>query len=521
GTAILDAHSNYSVNGTLNSRDLSLRSGTTQVSNMNLYSPFHADPYLVSLDGLKLSALGGDLSAKIVIERMQLASLDSTLRNFSLPVLAAVFSGKHLGYSGTIDGSFKARADLKSKGATGYSAEARLSIVPGTHGVPISGRLDANYRGASGAVDLGQSYVATPNSRIDLSGALNRRIDINLVSHNLNDFLPAANFVSSHPQTSLPVSLRGGIAKVQAEISGNLSAPRISGHVGMNEFAVEQRPFNQFAVDLAASPAGLSVQNGLLTGAKLQTNFDGSIGLRRWKPIPSSALQANLAVTKGNVADLLSLARESSIQADGQLTADVHVNGTYGNPLGNATLQVLNGSVYQQPFSRLSAGVNLGDQLITISNLELDTADGSINAKGAFRHPRESFTVGHAQLQVAASNIQLAQLQPLQERSPGTAGTIQLTVRGAADIHSSGSHAEFVPDSLDADLSATGLRVQNQSAGDLKAIVRTNNGTVSYNLVSDFAGSNVKVNGRTALAMDYPTTADASIQNLSIEKVLR
>ena len=50
---------------------------------------------------------------------------------------------------------------------------------------------------------------------------------------------------------------------------------------------------------------------------------------------------------------------------------------------------------------------------------------------------------------------------------------------------------------------------------------RTNNGTVNYNVSSNFAGSAIRVEGRTALAKNYPTTADASIQNLSISKTLQ
>lgn len=522
GTARLDAQRNYLVNGTLNSRNLALRSGTTEVSGMKLSSPFHADPYLISLDGLKLSALGGDLAAKIFVEKMQLLSLESRLRNFSLPVLAAVFTGKHLGYAGTIDGSLKARGDLKAKGMTGYNAETRLSIVPGSRGVPVSGRLDATYNGATGLVDLGQSFIAMPRTRIDLSGALNRRIDLKLVSHNLNDFLPAVNFASSKPETSLPVSLRsGGAATAAAEITGKLSAPHITGHMAMTHFSVQQHPLDQFSFDLAASPAQASLQNGLLTGNGVQANFDASIGLRKWKPRPVSPVKADLVVRNGDVPALLGLAGESSIPATGQLTADAHIGGTYGDPLGSATLQVVNGSAYRQPFTRLYGGVNLTDQLITITNLELDTAGGRLTANGTFRHPRNSFTTGHTQLQLAAQNIQLTEIEPLQERSPGAAGTIQLTAGAAADLQKPAKQTEFTLDNITADLSASGLRVQNQSAGDLKAAVRTNNGAANYDLVSNFAGSNVHVNGRTSLAKGYATTADASIRNLAIEKVLQ
>ncbi len=521
GSAKQDAQNNYAVDGTLNSKGLSVRSGTTRLSDVSLYSPFHADPFLISLDGLKLNAFGGSLAAKIFVEKMQRLSVEGSLRNFSLPVLAHSFTGKRLGYDGSIDGSIKAQGDLKAKGTTGYAAEARLSIVPGRRGVPVSGRVYANYVGASDTVDLGKSYLVLPNSRVDLSGSLNRRIDVNLVSHNLNDFLPAANFAAAKPQASLPVTLQGGTASLQAQITGDLSAPHITSHLAMNRFAVEQRSFDRFAVDLAASPSGATVQNGMLTRNTLQTTFDASIGLRKWSPVPRSPLAANLSMHNGDLADLLSLAGESSIPATGDLNADVHINGTYGDPLGSATLQVLHGSAYNQPIDRLYANVNLSDQLISLSTLELAAAGGRVDLSGTFQHPRDSFTVGHAQFHVATSNVQLANIRPLQRESPGVTGLIQLTADAAADVREVNKQSEVTVSNISADLSAGGLRVQNQDAGNLTAIARTSAGNVNYNVTSDFAGSTIKVNGRTALAKDYPTSADASIQNLSIEKTLQ
>ncbi len=112
----------------------------------------------------------------------------------------------------------------------------------------------------------------------------------------------------------------------------------------------------------------------------------------------------------------------------------MHINGTYGDPLGSATLQVVNGSAYGQPFDRLYANVNLADRLITLSPLELDAAGGRIDVNGTFQHPRDSFTVGHAQFHVTTSNVQLANIQPLERESPGVAGAIQLTADAAADV---------------------------------------------------------------------------------------
>ncbi len=515
GAAKLDRQNNYLVDGMLTSKGISVRSGATRLS-----SPFHADPFLLSMDGLKLHAFGGDLAAKVFVEKSQSLSIEGVLRNFSLPVLARSFTGKTLGYDGALNGSIKAAGNLDVKGTTGYTAEAQIAIVPGRRGVPVSGRLFATYIGKDGAVNLGQSYVVLPNSRLELSGSLNKRIDLNLVSHDLNDFLPAANFGAVKPVTSLPLTLQSGTANLSAQITGNLAGPRITSHVALSRFALEQRPFDQFAADLTASPSGATIQNGLLSSRALRTAFDASIGLRQWSPISGSPLVANVSLRNGDLADLLALGGEGTIPATGSLTADVHVNGTYGNPLGSATLQVLNGSVYNQPLDKLFANISLSDQSITLSTLELDAAGGRFNVNGSFRHPRDSFTTGHAQLHAATTNVQLANFQLLQKQSPGIAGAIQFAADAGADLHEVNKESEIAVSDVTADLSARGLKLQNQSAGDLTATARTNNGNVSYSVASNFAGSKVEVSGQTALTKDYATNADAKIQGLSVEKLL-
>lgn len=521
GAVTLDNRKEYAVNGTMNSSGLSVRSGTTQIRDVTIYSPFHADPYLISLDGLKLGALGGSLAAKIFLEKMQDLSVEGNLRNFSIPVLAAALTGKQIGYDGFLDGSLLARGNVNAKGATGYTAEARLAIVPGRHGVPVNGRVNANYVGKTGALDLGQSYIALPNSRLEIGGSINQHVDIALTSRNLNDFLPAANFGSAEPQTSLPVTLQGGAVHLTAQVTGNTASPHITGHVEMSDFALEKRSFSSLALDLAASPYGAAVQNGRLAGAGLDTKFDGSIGLVKWSPHPSSPVSANVILRNGELADLAGLAAESSLKASGAVTADVHVNGTYGDPLGAATVQVTNGSVYEQPFSKFSAQVNLTHGLATLSQLEVDAAGGKISARGTLQHPTESFMTGHVQLRLNTDHVQLADVEMLAKQNAGVAGVIQLAANVSADLENRNNQASVNVSNFTADLAANRLRVQNQDAGSLTATARTSGTNVDYRLDSDFAGSSIKVQGRTALVKEYSTTATASIRGLSVAKALQ
>ncbi len=404
---------------------------------------------------------------------------------------------------------------------TGYRATTRLAILPGGHGVPIRGQINADYVGARGAVDLGNSYMALPNTRLDLSGALNQHLHLNLLSHDLNDFLPAINFGAKTPQKSLPVRLQGGSVALAADVQGNLSTPEVSSHFAMTNFAVGSGSFDNLVWDLAASPSGAAIRNGALTHNNLRTTFDGTLGLQKWSPVPASPVNINLELRNATVMDLLALAGSSSIPASGAITADVHINGSYGNPLGVASFQIVNGSAYKQAFEYLGAKINLSDRLITLAPFELRSQAGNITGTARFEHPQNSFTLGKAQIHVASSPLQLSNVEPLQEASPGTAGAVQFSADATGEMTEVRDQSSFELGNVSADFSAQGLRVQNQDAGNLTARARTVGRTINYQATSNFAGSSVNVSGKTTIAKDFPTTADASIKNLSIEKLLR
>jgi translocation and assembly module TamB len=521
GTAHFDLKGNYAVDGRLNSRALSVKTASADVSNLALASPFHADPFLVSLDGLRLDAFGGSVAVKLFIERLANLSVEARLKNFSLPSLVSSLTGKPLGYDGIASGLVTAKGNLKSPGTTGYSATAHLDVVPGRRGIPLSGRIYGTFSGPGSVIKLEQSYLALPNTRLNVNGVLDKQLDITFLSENLNELLPAANFGSKQPLAELPITLQNGRARIDARVLGSLANPHIGARAEITDFSVEQRPFSRVALNLAGSPAGVKIADGELNGKGLNSTFNGSLGLTRWAPIPSSPVTFNLDLQNADLGALVALSGSSGLQASGTADTHVHVDGTYGNPLGYATAKITNGSLNKQPFSQFLLDVNLADQLVTLKQLEIDTAGGRVRSSGTFQHPRESFLKGHAQAQLNVDDIQLAAINAIANQNAGVAGQIRLTASATGDLDQRNNKSAFALSTVNADLAGTELKIQNQDAGSLSAQARTRNGNVNYNLTSDFAGSGVHVQGNTLLSNDYLTTAQASIRDLSLKKTLQ
>ena len=507
GNAGIDARHNYAFDGNITSQDLSVAAGDVHLSNVSITTPFRLTPERIGLDRLEMAVFGGTLSAKAALSQMQALTVEGKLHDFSVRAMAAGLSGRTLGYAGAIGGSIGINDDLKASGNAGLVANANLSIAPRGSGIPLNGQIHAKYNGKDGSVNLGNSFVSMPASRATFSGDLNRQLDVHVTSRNLNDFSPL---------TTVPITLKGGSADLTAQINGSLTTPKIEAQAVVTKFVAKDSLFDKLSLDLSASETGATVRNGLLTQQDLHSSFAGSIGLGKWHPVSLSPVSANVNLQRAGLGDLLAIAGEGKIPAAGDVSADVHINGTYGDPLGLASIEIPNGTVYGQPFTGATAGMNLSHGLVSLDRLQVATAGGTLNANGLFRHPLDTMTSGHVELHVRSNGVQLANVTPLKEKSPGTAGSITLTADAAADL---------VPSTLriadvETNLSATNLRVHNQDAGDLTAVAHTSSRIVTYNVKSNFSGSNIDVEGRTSLANGYATEAKATIRSLPVRNAL-
>ena len=513
-TARLDSLNRLTADGNIGAKSLSFVQGKERISNIAFYSAFHADPQKIALNGLRLSGFGGELVANASLENMERYKVEGKLERIEIQSALKAL-GERLPYSGAISGTLDAQGDTKTAGTKSIIANAHLGIAPGRTGIPVSGRLNAVYNGSADDVTVENSYVALPHTRVNLAGTLGKRLNIDLRSRDLNDLLAAAGPSKGPPPVSLS---NNGEADFSGALTGSLSSPHIAGHLAVNRFAVDGRAFNGFSADVAASSSAAAVTNGTLTRDTMQARFDGRIGLRDWSPVPRSPIAVNARVANGDLADVMALAGQPPAGYSGALSASARVDGTYGNPLGAATVEVVNGTLDNEPFKQIELRVNLADQLVTLPAAYLIAPAGRIDVSAEFRHPRDSFSTGQIHAHVQSGNLNLSQMAILEKTQGKSSGTASLN----ADVNGVLQKKEpaFLLTAVNGDVSARGLTMRGYNYGDLNATARTNGQTVAYNVTSDFAGSNIKVNGNTQLTTDYPTTADLSIARLPVERVL-
>jgi translocation and assembly module TamB len=451
-----------------------------------------------------LRAFGAELTGEGSLEDLTHYQVTATLRGMDLQTAEQRFGFKVLPYSGTVGGKVEARGDLKAKNST--VANANLSVTPGNRGIGVSGKIDAAYDTLNSDVRASNSYLVLPHSRLNFSGSFRRGIQIKLTSRDLADL--------TVPKEQ--VRLNGGQARVTALVSGDLRDPLIKGHLAADRIVLEDRQFDSLATDFDAQKSSVGLENGALTRAMMATTFAGSVGLTDWSAKPANRLSIAANVHNGDIADLVALAGRSSTGYSGSLEAAVNIGGTIGNPTGSANIQAANGTLIGEPFDQLQAQAQLTDQLVTISTGYITQGAARVDLSGDYRHPRDSFTTGTLHARLQSNEIDLSRLPSLQSRQPTGAGTLRLS----AEVTGNVANSDFRPTNVNADVSARSLQFQAANYGDLTARATTSGQTVSYDVTSNFAGSQINAQGRTQLATDYPTDLNATLSNLPVERVL-
>lgn len=514
GTARLDSNNNYRVIGSIDGNNLSVEAGKRVIRNLNVFSAVDLTPHLLELNGLKVTAFGGELDGNLSMADFACYDLKSSLHNFNLQTLATA-AGLQLPYDGALSGNIDSRGDLKEPHLKGIAAHAGLAIAPGSHGIPMSGRLSADYSGATGDVRLINSYIALPHTRLSLNGSLASRLNVALITHDVSDLTAT--------QSKAPITLGSGGASFTGAVMGSLTSPRISGHLTANQFQVDGRRFDSLAADVSASKSSAAVRAGSLKRGQMLAQFAASVGLRDWKPAPHEPLSAKASIRNADLADLLVMAGAQSEGYSGSLTADADVNGTIGNPRGSVALQVGNGVIQGRRFDTIQARVTMNDQLVSIPTAYIASGPARVSLSAEFQHPRNSFTRGRAHAHVQSTDVNLAQILTVQQAS-SDAGVVRVNVDVTGDLgpqaKSGRAQPEFMLTSLNGEASARGLRIDGQAYGDFSLTSRTQGQAIDYSLTSDFAGSDIRVNGNTQLIRGYFTRADLKIARLPVEQVL-
>ncbi len=465
---------------------------------------------------LRARLLGGELTGTMTIRDLTGASrsqLRAALRGVSLADLKSMMNSPALqkvaltgGVDATADATWgKTFNDLVARADA--TLNARLApTTAAANAVPLNGVIHARYAAPAKLITLTDSYVRTPQTSLTLNGTVSNRsaLQVQLRSSDLHELETVADMFQTPGQQTTPLGLYG-TAAFSGAVRGTTAAPQLSGQLTANNLRIRGTSWKLLRTNLAASPSGVSLQNGVAQPAdRGNIRFNISAGLRRWSFTDTSPIQVNLNATQLNAADLTRAAGVTT-PIMGTLNTNVAIHGTERNLVGQGTVSLTNAKVSGETVNALNVKFQ-GTGNEVRANLGLNMPAG--NAQGNVTYfPRQQ--AYDAQLQ--ATGIRLDQLQTIKARGMDITGVLNLTASGRGTINNP---------ALQASVQIPQLKAHGQTISDINLQTTVANHVANIALNSALVNTAVRANGTVRLTGDYYADATFDTQAIPLQPLV-
>ena len=470
----------------------------------------------VSQSGLTLSkgslkALGAEIQGELSLAEWKRFHLEGSVDSLNARQAAMILTERSLPWDGTLRGTF---ALDTSKGKADTVASANLSILPASGGNSLDGLIDATYSQPTGMVELGESYLATPSSRLELSGTLGQTLKVKFSSRNLDDLLPALALVDNAPKT-LPIKLFNGSAEADGTVTGRLDNPVFRGQVLLVRVSVEGHAFDQLDTNVQVSKDSFRADKFTLTRG--DSRASGAVAAQaRAGSFDDAAISGTVAVANISIEDAL---KEVDKQAPltGVLAGSATFTGSVKEPQATGTFDIQRPVAYGEKADHLRASLRVAQDLVEITGGQVEDGPTRVRFSGNYRHPLGDFASGDVRFQVTAQDLTPDRIEALAKLQPSLGGTFGGTMDGVGRVQ----NAKFALTSANGNVSVDKFTVDNQPVGNLKLTASTRGDELQVKVNGSVRESTVEGDGSWRLTGNDPGSLTVRFSRMSVLSVHR
>jgi translocation and assembly module TamB len=519
----------FGITGRVNARGAGYSNGRIQIKDAGVRGQVSIGPYRFEAKDVEADALGAHFTGMLSLGGWQQLHAEGSVDGLSVTQAASLVTPRLLPWNGTLAGSFMVDSTLGTAtatagGVTATQAHADLTISPAAlsspeQGAPIEGRLDASYNQDASEVTLGSSYVATPGTRLDVSGTVGRRLEIQLHCTNLGD-VAAALPLFDETVKELPVKLNGGSVTANGTVTGPLDDPRFRGQVEIVNGSVEGHAFDHFTAGADLSQSQIEASGFVLSRGPTEATGDATFTPR---PISGgqngfadAAVAAQFNLRNANVEELLKEAG-SPVAAKGTASAGVSVSGSLGEPRLDVTLDVANPEAFGEAMDRVRATLKADANSVEISNGQAEDGPARLTFSGAYQAAGSDWRSGSLQVQLTARNLEATRLHAFADFETGVDGRITADVRAQGGL----AHGAFSLSSVAGTLSAQSVSIHGQPAGEVTITAETRGQELSAQAKGKMDRATFDGQGSWRLDGDQSGSADLRFSRMTIDDVHR
>jgi translocation and assembly module TamB len=505
--------------GRLYGRELAINTSDLRTVVRNIRGEFKLLNGNLDVRGVEADLLGGHLTATATMQHLEAnpsAKLHASMQAISLTAANAALRNASLNPM-PMDGQMSGAADAGWTGsAKNITARSELILKAALTGtadsapIPVEGMVHATYEGRSNLATVTNTFVRTPQTRLEIEGTASQKLNVKLRGHaadlkeveSVAAAFQKAGTPSSGPTASTRSMHLAGAADLQVLIEGSMDDPHIRGQLSGRSLQAENTEWRSLEMRLQAGKSDVSIQNGSLVNAHQGfVNFAGSTGLSNWHYLPSSPLSLEVTSRELAIEQLLQLA-QLDYPVSGSLSVDLSLHGSQLNPVGTGSVHLVQAKLYGQSVQQLSIqSQGNGDALS--SSLDMSLPAGSAKGKVIYYPKRNGY-----ELQLEIPGVNLAQLQAVQERNLGATGVLSLTASG---------RGTFDDPQLTATAQIPRFQVRDASISGIKAEINVANHQAHVAMDSEVAATSVQARATINLSNGHYTRASLDTQGMPIE----
>ena len=362
--------------------------------------------------------------------------------------------------------------------------------------LPLNADLHVAYDAPHSMLTVTNSSIASNGTTITATGTVssNSSLSVHAQSSDLREsdllIISVRRFLSDAGRptvsSSTPLGLRGA-ASIDARVEGQIQNPRISGHLEADALEFRQASWPRIQADFDVSASSVALRNGLAETANHgRLNFALTTSLQHWSYSAENSIAAQLQALQIPAADLEQLTGISGL-VSGTFSGNVSIRGPIDNPMGQASLELRDASLWGEPVRSVVTQLRAADKTIS-AQFTVAAPAGTISGEGQFNVPGRSY-----QVSIGHSVLNLGQVHYFSSRG---------SIEGMLGIEAHGQGTLKTPQ-FDLTLDGEQLNFRNTFLGSMSAQLHIADRQANFDLTSNIEGGRIHATGNAGLASPY------------------
>lgn len=501
----------FLVRGRLTGQHFDVRQNRVNLQNVSLAANVELHNLDLRMRDVTIHALDGVFHGAVDISKSEHFRANGVLNNLSLVSLSRAAGLRNANFSGKISGPAEITGRL-ANGLRDTKVAGHFQIAAEQGGVPVQGTVEVAWDQRTNTVQLGQSQIALPHTRVNVQGTPGQTLAVRMESTDLNELKPAIELATDKPAEELPITLSSnGSAVFDGTVAGPLTNPVLSGQVVLTAFHAADQSFDRLTATVNASASGAKATAFALAQGPLRVAGTGEIALEQWKPVPTSDLKAELKVEGASIATFLKEAKQN-LPIAGFASGQASVAGTFGAPTANMHVGVEKPVLYDEHFDRFTADIRYSGSGVEVTNGALIGGTDRVLVSGGYRYSTSDLKNGSLRFNVTTRGWKLQDIRALEKQRPGLQGRIHAEVVGLANVR----NGEVLPSVVNGTVRVADLTMDQRPLGNVVVDSHTAGEKLTFVLKGDFRGSELTGKGEFRLAGDYPGSGEMDLASIKL-----